>query len=67
MTGDELKAIRLELGLSLQRMGLALYPNMNKNSRSVRIRQFESEALKIPDHIAVRAYALGASSIAIKA
>jgi transcriptional regulator with XRE-family HTH domain len=53
MTGQELKAIRQALGLTLSGFGKAIGYKGNKNTLSVQIRRFESEARPIP-HWTVR-------------
>lgn len=52
MTGDELRAIRRALGLSLKDFGRALGYTGSPNTISVQVRRYEAGARDIPPWIA---------------
>lgn len=59
MTGEELKAIRLKLGLSVIQMGRALGYSGNDNTVNVQVRRYELGTREIPPWIARLAFMYG--------
>lgn len=63
MTGDELRAIRRELGLTLNEFGIALGYTGSRNTISVQMRRYEAGTRDIPPWIARLAWYMGKHGI----